>query len=224
MPTPDGSIDLLSEPVVLDDLGPARRDRAHSGAWLSAALLLPGAAVLVGVVFWPVLRIVHASVTDPDDGFVGLRHFRATLQAEGAWSVFGRTLLWALVVPAVVTALGFGLAYLSRASPLGRRARLGPRGADRVAAGGHGYRVPVRVRPRPGARARHGHRRHRRRLARARPRHGAGVAGPGAHHLLPDVGVRLGLGRPRHDRLPHRLGPDTARAGGRGTSARWHGP
>ena len=62
--------------------------------------------MLVGVVFWPVLRIVHASVTDPDDGFVGLRHFRATLQAEGAWSVFGRTLLWALVVPAVVTALG----------------------------------------------------------------------------------------------------------------------
>lgn len=120
MPTGDGAVDLLSEPVVLDDLGPARRDRAHSGAWISAALLLPGTAVLVGVVFWPVLRIVHASVTDPDDGFVGLRHFRATLEAEGAWSVFGRTLLWALVVPAVVTALGFGLAYVSRASPVGR--------------------------------------------------------------------------------------------------------
>ena len=224
MPTGDGSIDLLSEPVVLDDLGPAPARPRPLGSVALRCAAAPGRGRARGrrVLAGP----AHRARERHRSGRRLRRPAALSRHAPGRGHVAG-----VRQDPALGTRRagrrdrpGLRARLPVAGEPVGSRARLGPRGADRVAAGGHGYRVPVRVRPRPGARARHGHRRHRRRLARARPRHGAGVAGPGAHHLLPDVGVRLGMGRPRHDRLPHRLGPDTARAGGRGTSARWHGP
>jgi alpha-glucoside transport system permease protein len=109
---------LLGETVVLDDVGPARRGRAYPAIGTSTALLLPAALLLGGLVLWPVLRTGHASVTAGGD-FVGLEHFRTALSDDG-WSVLGRTLLWAMVVPAVVTVLGFVLAAASRRSSGGR--------------------------------------------------------------------------------------------------------
>jgi alpha-glucoside transport system permease protein len=108
---------LLGESVVLDDLAPTRRGRAYPAAGTTAALLLPAGLLLGTLVVWPVVRIVHASLTSPGRGFVGLTHFRTALDTEGAAAVFGRTALWAIVVPAVVTAVGFALAW---ASPRGR--------------------------------------------------------------------------------------------------------
>ncbi|MQA24440.1 MAG: ABC transporter permease subunit [Micromonosporaceae bacterium] len=114
---------MLGEVIVLDDTGPARRGRAYPNAWTALALLLPVALLLGGFVLWPILRTLIASVTDAGDGgleFVGLEHFRDVLDAEDAWRVIGRTLLWAVVVPAVVTVLGYALAVASQPSRRGR--------------------------------------------------------------------------------------------------------
>ncbi|WP_406103981.1 ABC transporter permease subunit [Micromonospora globbae] len=114
---------VLGEPVVLDDVGPPRRGRAYPAAGATSALLLPAALLLGGLVLWPVLRTVHASVTS-DGRWVGAAHFRAALAAPGTGAVVGRTLLWALLVPAVVTGLGYLLAAASRRSQEGGLVRL----------------------------------------------------------------------------------------------------
>ncbi|TYC05482.1 ABC transporter permease subunit [Micromonospora sp. WP24] len=114
---------VLGEPVVLDDVGPPRRGRAYPAARASTALLLPAALLLGGLVLWPVLRTLHASVTS-DGRWVGAAHFKAVLAAPGTGAVVGRTVLWALLVPAVVTGLGYLLAVASRRSEEGRLVRL----------------------------------------------------------------------------------------------------
>jgi alpha-glucoside transport system permease protein len=116
---------VLGELSVLDDVGPLRRARAYPATGSASVLLLPAAALLGGLVLWPVLRTVQASITDPGTGrFLGLTNFRAALHADGAWTVLGRTLLWAAVVPAIVTILGYLLAAASRRTYEGRLVRL----------------------------------------------------------------------------------------------------
>jgi alpha-glucoside transport system permease protein len=68
---------------------------------------------LAGFVIWPAGRVLVASVTD-EGQYVGLRHFRAVFGEEGTWPVVTRTLLWGVVVPAVVAGLALGLAVASR--------------------------------------------------------------------------------------------------------------
>jgi alpha-glucoside transport system permease protein len=114
---------LLGESVVIDDVGPARRGRVYPAAGAAGLLLLPAVVLLGALIAWPVVRIVYASVTDPAGGFVGLDNFRAALDAPGTAAVVGRTLLWALVVPVVVTGLGLLLATTSRRTPRGRLIR-----------------------------------------------------------------------------------------------------
>ncbi|MCG5440100.1 carbohydrate ABC transporter permease, partial [Micromonospora foliorum] len=114
---------VLGELAVLDDVGPARRGRAYPAAGATSALLLPAAVLLGGLVLWPVLRTMHASVTT-DGRWVGAAHFRTALAAPGTGAVVGRTVLWALLVPAVVTALGYLLAAASRRSEEGGLVRL----------------------------------------------------------------------------------------------------
>ncbi|SDZ16890.1 alpha-glucoside transport system permease protein [Micromonospora pattaloongensis] len=115
---------VLGEVVVIDDVGPARRGRAHPAAAATSVLLLPALLLLGGLVLWPVLRTLHASVTAGDGRFVGLAHFQAALGEPGAGAVVARTLVWALLVPAVVTALGYLLATASRRSQEGWLVRL----------------------------------------------------------------------------------------------------
>ncbi|MFI7606508.1 hypothetical protein ACIBTV_15415 [Micromonospora sp. NPDC049366] len=114
---------VLGELAVLDDVGPPRRGRAYPAAGATSALLLPAALLLGGLVLWPVLRMLHASVTT-DGRWVGAAHFRAALSAPGTGAVVGRTVLWALLVPAVVTGLGYLLAVASRRSQEGGLVRL----------------------------------------------------------------------------------------------------
>ncbi|MFG1780081.1 ABC transporter permease subunit [Micromonospora sp. NPDC049048] len=114
---------VLGEPAVLDDVGPPRRGRAYPAAGATSTLLLPALLLLGGLVAWPVLRTLHASVTT-DGRWVGAEHFRTALGAPGTGAVVGRTLLWALLVPAVVTVLGYLLAAASRRSQEGGLVRL----------------------------------------------------------------------------------------------------
>ncbi|MFF5219318.1 ABC transporter permease subunit [Micromonospora sp. NPDC000442] len=114
---------LLGELAVLDDVGPPRRGRAYPAAGVSWALLAPAVLLLGGLLAWPVLRTVHASVTT-DGRWVGVEHYRAALAAPGTAAVIGRTLLWALLVPTVVTVLGYLLAAASRRSQEGWLVRL----------------------------------------------------------------------------------------------------
>ncbi len=79
--------------------------------------------LLGGLLAWPVLRTVHASVTT-EGRWVGVEHYRAALAAPGTVAVIGRTLLWALLVPTVVTLLGYLLAAASRRSQEGWLVRL----------------------------------------------------------------------------------------------------
>ena len=55
---------------------------------------------------------------------MGAEHFRAALAAPGTGAVVGRTVLWAVLVPAVVTALGYLFAVASRRSQEGGLVRL----------------------------------------------------------------------------------------------------
>src|SRR5690606_37484596 len=108
---------LLGEVVVLDDVGPPRRGRAYPSAGTTAALLLPAAALLGALVLWPVVRMVHASLTDGDGRFAGMANYRAAMGTEGAWPAVLRTAVWAMVVPGLVTVLGFLLAAAARRTP-----------------------------------------------------------------------------------------------------------
>ncbi|MBQ1026570.1 ABC transporter permease subunit [Micromonospora sp. C95] len=114
---------LLGELAVLDDVGPPRRGRAYPAAGVGWSLLAPAVLLLGGLLAWPVLRTVHASVTT-DGRWVGAEHYRAALAAPGTAAVIGRTLLWALLVPTVVTVLGYLLAAASRRSQEGWLVRL----------------------------------------------------------------------------------------------------
>jgi alpha-glucoside transport system permease protein len=105
---------LLGDTVVVDDVGPARRGRLHPSIWGSTLSLVPAAALVGGLVLYPVGRIVHASVTDPDGGFVGLTHYRAALDRSGVGATFVQTVVWATAVPLLVTAFGLALAVASR--------------------------------------------------------------------------------------------------------------
>ncbi|MEK8105830.1 hypothetical protein NKG94_13060 [Micromonospora sp. M12] len=57
------------------------------GGGATSALLLPAAVLLGGLVLWPVLRTMHASVTT-DGRWVGDAHFRTALaaRAPARWS------------------------------------------------------------------------------------------------------------------------------------------
>ncbi|SCG48488.1 alpha-glucoside transport system permease protein [Micromonospora echinaurantiaca] len=114
---------VLGELAVLDDVGPPRRGRAYPAAGATSALLLPALLLLGGLVAWPVLRTLHASMVT-DGRWVGAANFRAAFAAPGTAAVVGRTVLWALLVPAVVTVLGYLLAAASRRSQEGGLVRL----------------------------------------------------------------------------------------------------
>jgi alpha-glucoside transport system permease protein len=109
---------LLGETVVIDDVGPGRRSRAYPSGGFAALLLAPIAALLGGILLWPVSRTVQAALTGPDGHYVALANFRIALAAEGTWEVLGRTVLWAAVVPVVVIGLGYLLAASRRTGTL----------------------------------------------------------------------------------------------------------
>ncbi|WP_434740226.1 hypothetical protein [Micromonospora sp. SH-82] len=114
---------VLGELVVLDDVGRPRRGRAYPAAGGTSALLLPAVLLLGSLLLWPVLRTLHASVTT-DGRWVGTTHFRDAFATPGAGAAVGRTLLWAVLVPAVVTTLGYLLATASRRTAEGGLVRL----------------------------------------------------------------------------------------------------
>jgi alpha-glucoside transport system permease protein len=97
-------------PIVLLDVGPARRHRVHPTTVAASATLLPVAAVLVGaLVLWPVARTVQISITR-GGGFGE--------NVEAAWDLGAvlRTGAWAVGVPLLVSSLGLYLAQLSMRS------------------------------------------------------------------------------------------------------------
>jgi alpha-glucoside transport system permease protein len=109
---------LLGETIVLDDVGPGRRSRAYPSGGFASLLLSPVAVLLGGILLWPVLRTVQASLTGPDGQWAGLANFQTALAAEGTWAVLGRTVLWAAVIPVIVIGLGYLLAASRRIGTL----------------------------------------------------------------------------------------------------------
>lgn len=93
---------------------PRERQRRTPGARLALAILLGPAAVLlvIGLVV-PVLQTADGSIRNADGtAWVGLQNFGWVLTTVAARQALLNTLLWAIVVPLVATALGLALALL----------------------------------------------------------------------------------------------------------------
>ncbi|HEX8631744.1 MAG TPA: ABC transporter permease subunit [Catenuloplanes sp.] len=110
----------LGVTVRLDDIGPAQRGRVFPSAVPAVALLLP-AALLLGPALWTVVRNVPASFVVAGEAFgtagrYGHDNYAALLEADLV-PVLLRTLAWAVLVPTVVTGLGYWLAKASTRGP-----------------------------------------------------------------------------------------------------------
>lgn len=108
---------LLGEVIVLDDVGPIRRERAHPVARAVVGPLLIAAALLVGLlVLVPVVRVVFDAVVAEGGFFRGSPPTGTVWSLDDLGAIWFRTLIWAVVVPSLVMAVGMLLAFR-----LGRR-------------------------------------------------------------------------------------------------------
>jgi ABC-type sugar transport system permease subunit len=90
-------------------------------ARFAAALLVPSAVVVFGIVLYPILRTLYTSLYDvnsPFPGhypFVGLRHYRDILSDGAVWSAVLRTSYFTFVSTGLEIVFGIGLALLLNA-------------------------------------------------------------------------------------------------------------
>jgi alpha-glucoside transport system permease protein len=109
---------LLGEMVVLYDVGPIRRRRGHPLLRVVAGPLLVVAAALVGLlVLLPTVMTVVAAVVREGGLLRWSDEVPPAWRLDGFWFAWGRTVVWAAVVPAVVTAVALGLAWRLRQAP-----------------------------------------------------------------------------------------------------------
>jgi alpha-glucoside transport system permease protein len=114
---------LLGQARVLADLRPERRARPELAPGLAAGLAAPALVLLAALVAWPALRVTGAAFA-ADGGPAGFDHLRAARDQSGAGATLGRTLLTAVVVPALVTAAGLALALAAGRDRVARRITL----------------------------------------------------------------------------------------------------
>ncbi|MFN8521277.1 MAG: sugar ABC transporter permease, partial [Chloroflexota bacterium] len=89
--------------------------------WIGPALLL-----IFGVVLWPALDMVRASLEDISmsgisRGFAGLDNFRTLFANPELFGIVARTLVWVVVVVGVTIFIALALAALLNAAFPGRR-------------------------------------------------------------------------------------------------------
>jgi alpha-glucoside transport system permease protein len=98
----------------LDDHGPPRRSRGRARAGAGLALLVPAALILGVVVARPVVTVVQDSFTGGGARPAGAGHYLDALTDPQLGTDVVNTLSWALVVPVVVTVIGYLLAVFTR--------------------------------------------------------------------------------------------------------------
>ncbi|MCL2803249.1 MAG: sugar ABC transporter permease [Micrococcales bacterium] len=111
----------------LAGLGQVKRSAASRAQGRMATwLLLPAAAVVFGVVVYPIFRTGQMSVTNvtsamqTEADFVGLANFSKAIKDPSFWSALGRTLYFTVVSTGIELVLGLALAGLLNAKIRGR--------------------------------------------------------------------------------------------------------
>lgn len=104
---------LATELVVLDDVGPPRRSRAHRPAGLAWLWLLPTLALVGALIAWPAARTLYESALSAAGGLT-IDNYRSVLRDPQLWVTLRNTGIWALGVPVLIVVLGYALAVLSR--------------------------------------------------------------------------------------------------------------
>jgi alpha-glucoside transport system permease protein len=104
---------LRGEPLVLDDTGPARRSRIATPAGTRILLLAPAIGLLGLATVWPAAKTVFDSFVDRGR-FAGGDNYWNALHDPQLRTDLWNTVVWAVVVPVLLTALGYVFATLSR--------------------------------------------------------------------------------------------------------------
>jgi len=105
---------------------PRRRATSRSQGHMAVWLLLPAAAVVFGVIAYPIFRTGQMSLTNVSSAmqteadFVGLDNFSQVIHNPAFWRSLGRTLYFTVVSTAVELVLGLALAGLLNAKIRGR--------------------------------------------------------------------------------------------------------
>ncbi|HEX6870913.1 MAG TPA: sugar ABC transporter permease, partial [Micromonosporaceae bacterium] len=94
----------------------ARRSRRRPGqaGWIASLLLGPAALMLLVLVCYPIAYTIWLSLHNADGSrFVGLDNYATMLSAPETRRAIGNTIIWVVVAPSVVTAVGLIVAVLT---------------------------------------------------------------------------------------------------------------
>src|SRR5687768_15268326 len=91
----------------------AERGRTGPGPWLPSGFLAPALLLLGLLVAYPILFTIWRSLYDAGgDAFVGLDNYAAMFTDSQTFTALKNNLIWVLVAPALITALGLMFAVL----------------------------------------------------------------------------------------------------------------
>ncbi|HEX6261585.1 MAG TPA: sugar ABC transporter permease [Actinomycetota bacterium] len=116
--TPDQVAATAGGPVAVEEKPPrppgrGRRDRVKTwvvaGGFLAPALIILGALVLYPIIF----SVVRSLYDKPGDAFVGLANYTDMLSSGRTLTAIRNNVIWVVVAPTVITALGLVFAVLT---------------------------------------------------------------------------------------------------------------
>jgi alpha-glucoside transport system permease protein len=82
--------------------------------WIALVFLLPALVLLGALVVYPIFFSVYRSLFDKSgDAFVGVGNYQAMFASKATRTAIKNTLIWVVVAPSIVTALGLVFAVLS---------------------------------------------------------------------------------------------------------------
>ena len=82
--------------------------------WIALVFLLPALVLLGALVVYPIFFSVYRSLFDKSgDAFVGIDNYQTMFASAATLTAIKNTLIWVVVAPSVVTALGLIFAVLS---------------------------------------------------------------------------------------------------------------
>ena len=88
--------------------------RRLSEGFIPYAFVLPGLALVGLMLIYPTFQTVNYSFANADStAYIGLQNYKTIFGDSGFWTAIGNNILWLLIVPAVVVALGVVVAVLA---------------------------------------------------------------------------------------------------------------
>src|SRR5665811_1472837 len=121
-----GASDLSGAVITSETRGPRGPGRGRlaswfkggQGSWKVAIFLLPGIFILGVLVVYPILfTLVRSFYSAHGDQFVGISNYQAMFTSADTLTSIKNNVIWVVVAPAVVTALGLVFAVLTERVP-----------------------------------------------------------------------------------------------------------